>query len=370
MTPEEIKDADFKKKNINGKFPLLELADGKTLSESVAIAKYIARVNAGSKLLGKDEFENDQIDQWTDFVNSTIIKNLYGAVGPIFGHPGQADAWAEAIKNIKDAIRVLNNHMTGRAFFVGDTVTIADIAVVTALALPMQLILDAGFRKGHAAISTWWEKFSREANVVKRMGNVVACVKTIKPLFPKKDEAKKDAPKAAAAKPAEEKKKEGDPLDELAPSTFVLNDFKDFFLNCGDKAGAGMKHFFEKYDNAGYCIYFVHYDKVEGEGDKLFLMQNMMNGFLQRIDHFRKHTFSMTTILGDEPNLDIEGVWMFRGKGIPAQMIEHPQFEYYDKKELDVSKPEDRKLITDFWCAKADESVINGKKVRDCKTHK
>jgi len=42
-----------------------------------------------------------------------------------------------------------------------------------------------------------------------------------------------------------------------------------------------------------------------------------MNGFLQRIDNFRNHCFSMMAILGDEPNLEIEGVWLFRGKGIP-----------------------------------------------------
>jgi len=43
----------------------------------------------------------------------------------------------------------------------------------------------------------------------------------------------------------------------------------------------------------------------------------MLNGFLQRIDHFRKHALAMHCMLGEEPNLEIEGVWLFRGKGIP-----------------------------------------------------
>merc|ERR1712225_82587 len=91
-----------------------------------------------------------------------------------------------------------------------------------------------------------------------------------------------------------------------------------------------------------------------------------MNGFLQRCDHFRKHCFSMTAILGEEPDLDIEQVWMFRGKGVPQEMIDHPQFEYYIKTELDVTKEADRAKIADFWCT-AEGATCNGKKYRTAK---
>lgn len=50
-------------------------------------------------------------------------------------------------------------------------------------------------------------------------------------------------------------------------------------------------------------------------------------------------------------------------------MKEHPQFEYYSVKELDVDKEEDRKLITDFWSAKQGET-LNGMKVQEAKLHK
>jgi hypothetical protein len=40
-------------------------------------------------------------------------------------------------------------------------------------------------------------------------------------------------------------------------------------------------------------------------------------------------------------------------------MIDHPQFEYYSKRELDVTKDEDKKLIEDFWCAKVGH-IVNG----------
>jgi len=86
-----------------------------------------------------------------------------------------------------------------------------------------------------------------------------------------------------------------------------------------------MNHFFANYDKAGYSIYYAKYEKYEGEGVVLYQTSNLMNGFLQRIDEkFRRHTMATMMIVGEEPNLDIESVWLFRGQGIPIQMQEHP----------------------------------------------
>jgi len=101
----------------------------------------------------------------------------------------------------------------------------------------------------------------------------------------------------------------------------------------------------------------------------MFQTKNMLDGFLQRIDHFRKHTLATHLLLGEEPKLQIEGVWLFRGKGIPQEMIDHPQFEYYTKRELSIDNAEDKALITDFWCAKEGEDC-HGMKVQVFKMHK
>jgi hypothetical protein len=60
---------------------------------------------------------------------------------------------------------------------------------------------------------------------------------------------------------------------------------------------------------------------------------------------------------------------MFRGKGIPKEMIEHPQFEYYQRRELDVYNEADRKLISEFWAGKV-ESIANGLSIQECKMFK
>lgn len=50
-------------------------------------------------------------------------------------------------------------------------------------------------------------------------------------------------------------------------------------------------------------------------------------------------------------------------------MLDHPQFEYYEKRELDLNNEADKQLIKDFWTVKAGDS-INGKPVVECKMHK
>ena len=77
----------------------------------------------------------------------------------------------------------------------------------------------------------------------------------------------------------------------------------------------------------------------------------------------------MHLMWGAEPNLEIEGVWMFRGKGIPQEMKDHPQFEYHQVRELSIDNEEDRKLITEFWSAK-EGSTVKGQPVLMAKFHK
>ena len=221
-----------------------------------------------------------------------------------------------------------------------------------------------------ANVTAWLERVLAIPEVIERFGKVKFCQKAIQPIFKveeKKVEAKPQ-PKKEEPKPAAEKKEEN-PLDVLPPTSFNLYDFKTFFVNEQDKRGAGMKAFKEQYDKEGYSIYHLKYEKYEGEGTVLYQFANLRNGFLQRIDHFRKHAFATYIMLGEEPNLEIEGVWLFRGKGIPQEMKDHPQFEYHQVKELSLDNEADFQLITDFWCSKEGEK-INGQLVQDTKMHK
>ena len=46
-------------------------------------------------------------------------------------------------------------------------------------------------------------------------------------------------------------------------------------------------------------------------------------------DKMRNHALCILGIYGDEPNLEIMGVFLLRGTEIPEPLKDHPQFEFY-----------------------------------------
>lgn len=74
-------------------------------------------------------------------------------------------------------------------------------------------------------------------------------------------------------------KKEGNPLDHLPPSSFNLFDFKTLITNSKDRKES-VEFMFKNFDAQGYSLYYVEYEKYEGEGEKLFLTSNFKDSFL------------------------------------------------------------------------------------------
>lgn len=189
----------------------------------------------------------------------------------------------------------------------------------------------------------------------------------------KKEEKPKAAPKADKGDDEEGEKKqekEVNPLDLLPPSTFNLFDFKTLFVNAQNKKDA-CEFFWKNFDPEGYSIYNVLYEKAEGEGKVLFLTSNLMNGFLQRLEHFRKYAFAVHGVYGEEKNYDIRGIWVWRGKGLPKEITDLDSYEYHQWIPLDPNNPEHRKKVEEYWCGlNEDEDVVDGLVARTVKYFK
>jgi len=231
-------------------------------------------------------------------------------LGATYGwFPVEKDKYDAAVKSLKTHATLMNNYLNGKEWIVGNQLTVADIILGTHMSHAYQTVLDGGYRKAMGNLTKWVEKIINMPEFIEFMGKVKFCSKAITPtvIVPAKKEEVKAAPKKVEEKKTEEapKKKEENPLDLLPPTSFDLFNFKTFFVNLADKRGEGMKAFYEQYDREGYSIYFVHYDKYEGEGEVLYQTANMLNGFLQRADHFRKHCFATMAVLGEEPKLEI-----------------------------------------------------------------
>ncbi|HEX5206293.1 MAG TPA: glutathione S-transferase family protein [Steroidobacteraceae bacterium] len=121
--------ADFLVKNPNGRIPTLQLDDGTCLAESNAILWYLAD---GTPYLPTGKLERAQVLQWMFFEQYShepyvatpryILKHL----------PKDSPRRAELPKRLEQgraALGVMEGHLAGRQFFVGERYSIADIAL-------------------------------------------------------------------------------------------------------------------------------------------------------------------------------------------------------------------------------------------------
>lgn len=119
----------FISKNPNGKIPLLELADGRCLSESNAIINFIA---TDSFLLPQDQFRYAQMLQWQFF--EQYSHEPYVAVARFINkylslpEPRLAEYKAKQQGGYK-ALAVMEKHLKQNNYFVGESISLADISL-------------------------------------------------------------------------------------------------------------------------------------------------------------------------------------------------------------------------------------------------
>jgi glutathione S-transferase len=125
----DTQSASFLAKNPVGKMPLLELDDGRFLSESNAIIGFLA---AKSPLIPEDEYAKAKMYQWLFF--EQYSHEPYVAVARFIqlylGLPAarQEEYQSVQIKGYK-ALDVMENVLTKQDFMIGSALSLADIAL-------------------------------------------------------------------------------------------------------------------------------------------------------------------------------------------------------------------------------------------------
>jgi elongation factor 1-gamma len=319
-------------KSQTGTFPYLETPHG-TLSEAYAIIKYLLN-NYNATMLGDSAFEKAQINQWVEFSHNELSRHHRAILYPILGFVEfDKDSSDKGLKEVKEFLKVVNAHLNGKKYLMGNKCTVADLELFFTVKMYCTLVFPEEIRKSlFPHITTWFVSIAAEPQMLAAYGRTLLCKvpqKSAKGLV-KKEEPKKaaEAKKPAEAKKAlddgtEEKsqKKKANPLDLLPPPKLVLDDFKKLFLNSKDQAGVLKDNFWPNYDAKDYSIYWMKYDKLPSEGKILFRTSNSMSFFLQKLAEFRKYTFAAHGIYGVEGDYDIKGVWMWRGVGIPEEVF-------------------------------------------------
>lgn len=121
------------------RLPILQLDDGRVLTESVAICRYFEELYPEPALFGSGAFARARVEEW----NRRLELNLYAAIAAVFRHlhPAMAQvevpqvpAWGEANRSKALAfLRLFDDHLADAAFVAGDDFSIADITGLVAI---------------------------------------------------------------------------------------------------------------------------------------------------------------------------------------------------------------------------------------------
>jgi glutathione S-transferase len=107
--------------------PTLVLDDGRPLAESNAILMYFAE---GTEYLPEDRYERAQVLQWMFFEQYSHEPNIavlrFWAIAGIKPEPREALA---KFNGGQAALEAMERHLAGREYLVGDSFTIADLAL-------------------------------------------------------------------------------------------------------------------------------------------------------------------------------------------------------------------------------------------------
>jgi glutathione S-transferase len=154
---------EFLAKNPNGRIPALELDDGTCLVESNAILWYLAE---GSPFIPNDPLQRAQVLQWMFFEQSFhepyvatarfIIKHL-----PV-DSPRRAEL-PDRMKRGRAALGVMETQLSQHPFFVGETYTIADIALYAYTHVAREAHFDM---TPYPAVRAWIERVASEPRYV------------------------------------------------------------------------------------------------------------------------------------------------------------------------------------------------------------
>ena len=158
MTKREHKSPEFLKMNPSGKVPVLEIDDGRYLSESIAICRYLEGVYPQPNLFGVDAFEMGHIEMrnrqmetelWSQIGVSWINGPVMAKMG-IYKQIPEAKAASDA--NVKNYYERLDRELAVSDYIAGSRFTVADITLLTGVDFAAMMV---GLKPDESLTNLW-----------------------------------------------------------------------------------------------------------------------------------------------------------------------------------------------------------------------
>ncbi|EJB8451099.1 TPA: glutathione S-transferase [Vibrio parahaemolyticus] len=155
----------FKSKSVNGKVPLLELDDGTTICESVAICRYLDEAFENDlALFGANQLERAQVEMWHRVVEFQGLYTAFQAFRNITAiyqdRENCVAAWGDESKSrVLEFLPVLDKRLSESEHIATDNFTIVDITGYIFVGFAVNGLSIEVFEK-YPNIARWFEQVS------------------------------------------------------------------------------------------------------------------------------------------------------------------------------------------------------------------
>jgi len=121
---------DFTQINPNGFVPVLELDDGRILTEGVAIVQYLAELKPEKNLAQKaGTFERAVVQEWLNYIATELHKSF----GPLFNAASSDSDKKAAKEKISNRLALVEKSLAEKPFIAASSFTVADAYLFTIL---------------------------------------------------------------------------------------------------------------------------------------------------------------------------------------------------------------------------------------------
>lgn len=163
-----------------GKLPVLETPSGEKIFSCYAAARFIAGLRRDTGLTGSSPAEAALIDGWMDWASQELELPACVWFYPVAGYmPFNKNSYEKSKQDLAKALKVLNDHLHGKSYIVGNQITLADIVLASTLLYPFKLVTDQSYLKPYGKVLKWFTNCVSQEEFQQVVGQVTMCQKEL-----------------------------------------------------------------------------------------------------------------------------------------------------------------------------------------------